>query len=68
MAFKYTLQEFANKCDWEGGLLDTVFDYGLGPEDVEDPKLAYLLRQLKAIEPIIDEIRSILPGAEDEYE
>ena len=64
---KYTLQEFANKCDWEGGLLDTVFGYGLGPEDVEDENLAELLRQLKAVEPIVEAINAMLPepGGED---
>ncbi len=62
----YTPQEFADKCDWEGGLLETVFGYGLGPDDIDlnspdGPALASLLAKLLAVSPIVDQILALLP-------
>lgn len=31
-----TAREFADKCNWEGGVLPTIFDYGLDHTDLDD--------------------------------
>lgn len=36
---KMTPQDVANKVDWEGGLFDTAFEYGLKSDDMEDSEL-----------------------------
>lgn len=35
----YTGPEFAAKCDWEGGVLEAMFGYGLYYPDALDPKV-----------------------------
>lgn len=63
---KMTITDFAAKCEWEGGILPAVFEYGLGPDDVEDEHLAGLLRQLRAVEPVVREIEELLEAQEED--
>lgn len=65
-----TPEEFWAKCDWEGGLLEAVFGYGLDADDLDDsdPELKRAIRDLKAVEPVIDRARSLLSKYEGEHE
>lgn len=61
-------QEVANKADWEGGLLEFVFGYGVDPDEMPDAELSDAVRDLLAMEPLIDRVKQLLPepGEEDE--
>lgn len=56
-------QEIATKADYEGGVLELVFGYGLFPEDLPegDDELRDALVALRNCEPIIDHFISLLP-------
>lgn len=61
-----TRQDFANASDWEGGLLDFVFGYGVAPEDVpeSDTELREAIEAVIACGPAIEHLRSLLPDPE----
>ncbi|AEK10025.1 hypothetical protein FDH96_gp142 [Mycobacterium phage Rey] len=67
-----TPQEFYSAVEWEGGLCEAVFSYGLGPDDLDDsdPELKEAIRAMKGVEPVIDRARELLnkhdPFLEDE--
>lgn len=64
-----TRQEIADKADYEGGVLDFVFGYGLSVDDLPeaDLELREALRDLLACKPAIDRFEALLPepGGED---
>jgi hypothetical protein len=59
-----TRQEFAEHCDWEGGLLETVFGYGVDPASLPDGELADAIRELLKVEPLIRRIEKMLDSEE----
>ena len=54
-----TVQEIANKIQWEGGILDAV-EYGIHATDIEDEDLAELWSELEfeyeSVKEIVDNI------------
>lgn len=62
-----TLEDFAAKVDWEGGVIDAI-DYGLKPEDAPEGELRDLWRQacdlFKQMEPITNRIGELLEEAQ----
>lgn len=48
--------------EWEGGLCEAVFGYGLSDSDLDDsdPELKEAIREMKAMEPVIDRAREAL--------
>jgi hypothetical protein len=61
-----TLRELANKVDWEGGPLEAL-EYGITAEDVADPTIRDLWRELeeryRGLTPLVREIRIRLRSA-----
>jgi hypothetical protein len=53
MAKYETRQELANKIDWEGGIFDMIFGYGLYLDDLPegDKELLAALSNLKILQP-----------------
>lgn len=66
-----TTVQFAHKVGWEGGIVGAL-DYGLLPEDVDDPELARLWGELRdhydAMTPLMAEVDIILRRARREKE
>jgi hypothetical protein len=58
-----TNDELVQKIDWEGGITDAI-DYGLRPEDIDDPKVALLWEQardaLKMFQSLATQIENII--------
>lgn len=75
MSYDYeNLDELAGKIDYEGGLLEAAFGYGIKHTAIKDTDQTHAVRELWAqmeiiwhrdMEPIVEEIRRLLP---DEYE
>ena len=64
---KWTTIQLREKAEWEGGVIDLVLDYGIRPDDVEDPELARLFEEILEIESTLDQIDRIFEAAgEDE--
>lgn len=63
-------QELANKADWEGGILDMLFGYGLSVDDVpeDDVELREAIAACLAAKPAIAHLESLLPEPGDEDE
>lgn len=65
-------QELADKADWEGGIEDMLFGYGLSVDDVpeDDTELREAIGEALKARMWIEKIRSLLPepGYEDEDE
>lgn len=63
-----TPQEFADKADYEGGLLDGIFGYGLSHQNIdpdEHPELHSALRNLREVAlPAIRAVENLLPEPE----
>lgn len=61
--------EFYQKCDYEGGLLEAVFGYGLTADDLDDsdPGLKQAIRELAAIAPLVDRAKDLLYAHEDDW-
>lgn len=68
-------QELANKIDWEGGIFDMLFGYGLRAEDLPegDVELAQRFAHIEtlkgAFERAVDNLTELLPepGDEEDY-
>jgi hypothetical protein len=58
-----TRQALANKAEWEGGVLDMLFGYGLKPEDVpaDDPELREAIAEALKAGVWIAKIERLLP-------
>lgn len=56
-------QEVADKADYEGGVLDFVFGYGLSVDDLpeDDMELRDALAALLAMRPALDHFKDLLP-------
>ena len=58
-----TTEEFFQGVEWEGGILEYVCEYGVNPEDFEDPQLRHLIRRLqylyKSLAPVMSEIEGL---------
>lgn len=61
-------QEVADKADWEGGVLDFVFGYGLFVDELpeDDQELRDALTELLAMRPVIEKFKSLLPEPGEE--
>lgn len=63
MTKKYTNASLLTKINWEGGIMDAL-DYGISPDDIEDPKVASIWRDIQDhyldLEPMIDDLMEIL--------
>lgn len=59
-----TDREFAQKVDWEGGVLSAIFDYGLSSEDLADDD-SDLARALRLLEEVKDEFENRLARVEN---
>lgn len=61
-------QELADKIDYEGGIYEMLFGYGLGVEDMPDGELRTLMTKIKSVtnvlEPLISEFEKLLPASE----
>ena len=44
----YSLQALRDRIDWEGGYFDAV-EYGISPDDIDDPEVAALWEALCAL-------------------
>lgn len=62
-------QKFANKADWEGGILDFILGYGVDLEDLpeDDQELREAVSDILAIEPAVERLRQMLPEPNDDY-
>lgn len=64
----YTDLEFANKIDWEGGILEALFDYGLSSDtlDNEQGELFQAVQELETawkvykIQELVDAVQNAL--------
>ena len=58
MSDKMSDEDFCNKVQWEGGLFEAMFGYGLKASDLadQDGDLAKAVGKLEALRPQIDEI------------
>jgi len=66
---KMTDEEFVGKVDYEGGLLDAVFGYGLSEDDLEDgSRLKPIIARLTALTKEIDSIQSEYWAIENELD
>jgi hypothetical protein len=56
-------QEIADKADWEGGLLDFIFGYGLEVADCPegDDELREAVAEVLKLKPAIDRLEKLLP-------
>ena len=56
-------QEFADKADYEGGLLEFVFGYGVDVEDLpeDDTELREALAEVLKVKPAIERLEALLP-------
>lgn len=63
-------QELADKADYEGGILDLVFGYGVGLDDIpeDDTELREALADVLAAKPAIARLEALLPepGGDDD--
>ncbi len=57
-------QELADKADYEGGIVDMLFGYGLEPDDVpeDDVELRLAIAEALKAEPWIEKINAMLPS------
>lgn len=69
---KYTVEEFADKVNWEGGLFEAITGYGLSWTDLDDDAPAGLVGLLKnyevkakQAEALEDEIMELLESDEE---
>lgn len=51
MSEKMTPKEFAGKVEWEGGLYDALFGYGLKSSDLEDGELKDAIESVESWAP-----------------
>lgn len=56
-------QELANKIDYEGGLCEAAFGYGIDADDMPegDTELFEAWKRLDACRPVIDAVSKLLP-------
>jgi hypothetical protein len=63
-------QDLANKAEWEGGIIDMLFGYGLKPEDVpeDDTELREAIAEALKAGRWIAKIENMLPepGGDDD--
>lgn len=61
-------QELSSKADYEGGILDMLFGYGLSVDDVpeDDVELREAIAACLAAKPAIAHLESLLPEPDDE--
>lgn len=55
-----TRQELAEKIDWEGGLEEFAFGYGVNLEDLPDDEIRELFAKLLEVAPVLDQINRLL--------
>lgn len=62
--------EWMAKADYEGGILDAVFGYGLTENDLSDQSGEFYeaVKELRALRPRIDELCAVLNLVEPEEE
>lgn len=63
VSYAYTNSDFFSKADYEGGVLEMIFGYGVRPEDIEPGPVRDLVEKILEIEPLVKQLRSL----EDEY-
>ena len=59
------------KADSEGGVAELIFGYGLRMEDLPNdmpPEIRRKIRQLIAVEPVLEDVRKYLEKAVNEYQ
>lgn len=70
MSYYRNRQDIANKADYEGGVLELVFGYGLFVEELpeDDIELREALEDLLKMRPVIERFNALLPepGYDDE--
>lgn len=68
MSLYQNRQEIANKADWEGGLFDFIFGYGLHIDELpeDDIELREALAEVLAIEPALERLKNLLPEPNEE--
>ncbi len=61
-------QDLANKADYEGGILEMLFGYGLSVDDVpeDDQELRDAIAACLTIKPALDHLESLLPEPGDD--
>jgi len=66
MATYENRQELADKADYEGGIEEMLFGYGLSPSDVsaEDIELREAIAAVLLAEPALERLRNLLPEPE----
>jgi hypothetical protein len=67
------LSDLASKVDHEGGLIEAAFGYGIPYQDVPDPVVSDLWRQMAIVwhrdmEPLVREIEERLEAAAEEWD
>lgn len=64
---KMTDREFAAKVEWEGGVYDAIFDYGLRSTDLADQSTE-LCASMKALEEILPQVQQLIDSIEEALE
>lgn len=61
-------QEVADKADWEGGLLDFIFGYGLHLDELPegDVELRNAVADVLAVGPALERLKALLPEPDGE--
>lgn len=62
MSRKYTPEEFYEKCDYEGGIEEAIFGYGLSEKDlaVREGEFFEAVKELAALGPRVRELSDII--------
>lgn len=57
--------ELAAKVDWEGGLEEFLFNYGMDPEDAPDEEIAVLIQKIYSAYPVreMEQLQTLLENA-----
>ncbi|QNL30823.1 hypothetical protein SEA_ESTES_135 [Mycobacterium phage Estes] len=65
-----TPQEFYSAVEWEGGLCEAVFGYGLKAADLDDsdPELKQAILDMEIVAPVIDRARELLNKHEPKWD
>lgn len=65
----YSDRAWANKIEWEGGIIEAIFGYGLHADDLDD-KTTDLYKSAKTVDDILngEEFRDAIRSLEDELD
>ena len=55
--WRFTEEDFFDKADYEGGIAEAIFGYGIDPLDIEPGEVRDLVKEIYSVQPFLERLQ-----------